>query len=147
MKYWSHLAKYKAPFPNFPYSIRNFYHFRLFLNGVPIPIDKMYPTIQFPVSRGTPMIAPLIKWDHQEDYMVAKFDASKDITSERKVTINIKDEDHQYMKGHVIDGMIEFTFYHFFFVYPGIFFARKCILFIAFVFQPFSHSSVTLNEL
>lgn len=52
------------------------------------------------------MIAPLIKWDHEQDYMVAKFDASKDITSERKVTINLKEEDHQYMAGHIIDGKI-----------------------------------------
>lgn len=75
------------------------------------------------------MIAPLIKWDHQEDYMVAKFDATKDITSERKVTINIKDEDQQYMKGHIIDGMFRMHFCHFLLFLSGIC-ERERILFI-----------------
>lgn len=78
---------------------------RLFLNGVLIPIDKMYPAIEFPVSRGTPMIGSLIKWDHEQDWFVAEFDLKKtEITSERKVTIIIKEEDYQYMTGHIIDG-------------------------------------------
>lgn len=51
------------------------------------------------------MLAPMIKWDHEQDYKVAKFDATKDITSERKVTILLREEDHQYMAGHIIDGM------------------------------------------
>lgn len=85
----------------------HFYRYcRLFVNGFTIPIDKIYPTIEYPVSRNTPMIAPLIKWDHAQDFMVAKFDDTKDITSERKVTISLKEEDHQYMTGHVIDGKI-----------------------------------------
>lgn len=60
------------------------------------------------------MLAPMIKWDHAQDYKVAKFDATKEITSERKVTISLREEDHQYMAGHIIDGMFhEYVFYKF----------------------------------
>lgn len=53
------------------------------------------------------MIAPLFKWDHSTDWFVAEFDINKtSVTSERKVTILIKEEDHKYMTGHIIDGRV-----------------------------------------
>ena len=33
-------------------------------------IQNLYPKIQYPVSRATPMISPVIKWDHSEDWYV-----------------------------------------------------------------------------
>ncbi|XP_039309729.1 fatty acid synthase-like [Solenopsis invicta] len=36
-------------------------------------ILKLYPPISFPVGRGTPMIGPLIKWDHSTAWDVPKF--------------------------------------------------------------------------
>lgn len=72
-----------------------------------MPLERIYPAISYPVARGTPMIAPLIKWDHSQDWFVAEYDLNKtEITSERRVSIELKGEDHKYMAGHIIDGII-----------------------------------------
>lgn len=68
-----------------------------------MPIERLYPAIEFPVSRGTPNISSLIKWDHHEDWFVMKFATQKAAKSgERKVTISL--EESSYISGHVIDG-------------------------------------------
>jgi hypothetical protein len=67
-----------------------------------LDISKLYPPVQFPVSRGTPMIAPLIKWDHKQDYFVYKFDER--VASEKSFTVNLQDQDFEYISGHEIDG-------------------------------------------
>lgn len=49
------------------------------------------------------MIAPLIRWDHTEDWFVMKFSLNKGGQSgERKVTLSLDEE--SYMSGHIIDG-------------------------------------------
>lgn len=79
----------------------------MFLNGCTLPIERLYPKIEFPVSRGTPMISPLIKWDHTEDWFVMKFSVHKEGQSgERKVTLSLDDD--PYMAGHIIDGKYYF---------------------------------------
>lgn len=50
------------------------------------------------------MIAPLIKWDHKEDYFVFKFDER--IASEKSFTITFTDHDYDYIAGHEIDGKL-----------------------------------------
>lgn len=51
------------------------------------------------------MIAPLIKWDHSQDWLVVRYgEKSKDIIFERKITVSLSNEECSYMKGHIIDG-------------------------------------------
>lgn len=70
-------------------------------------IEKLYTPISFPVSRGTPMISPLIEWDHSEDWFVTKFDFfKKNLSGERKITVKLSDQDFEYIGGHTIDGNI-----------------------------------------
>lgn len=80
---------------------------RIFIHGVPLRIKQLYPPIQFPVSRGTPMIAPLIKWDHSKVWAVPEHNENE-TSSERKVEVNLSDVDFEYMKGHVINGKTRF---------------------------------------
>lgn len=49
------------------------YYSRLYNNGVQPKVENIFPPIQFPVSRGTPMIQPLIRWDHSVSYDVPYF--------------------------------------------------------------------------
>ena len=68
-------------------------------------ISALYPPIEFPVSRCTPMIAPHIKWDHSEDHYVMRFDDNEEGKSaERKVTISLTDVEFEFIQGHCIDG-------------------------------------------
>lgn len=82
-----------------------------------MPLERIYPAINYPVSRGTQMISPLIKWDHSQDWFVSVYDVNKtEITSERKLTINIAEDEYQYMSGHIIDGNIFFIVYFSFYL-------------------------------
>jgi hypothetical protein len=37
----------------------------------PVPqVSKLYPAVQFPVSRGTPSISPLVSWNHTDDWHI-----------------------------------------------------------------------------
>lgn len=70
-----------------------------------MPLHRLYPAIDFPVSRGTPSISPIVKWDHRQDWLVCVFEPNKrDITSERKITIDISEQEYEFMSGHIIDG-------------------------------------------
>lgn len=77
----------------------------MFENGVDIDASKLYPAIEFPVSRGTPMISPLIRWDHSEDRFVTKY--SKTSKSERIFSFNITEQESEFITGHTIDGIRE----------------------------------------
>jgi fatty acid synthase, animal type len=78
-------------------------NFRIFQSGIDLDIAKLYPQIDFPVSRGTPMISPMIKWDHSQDLFVTRFSSSKHY-GQRHVLVNISNKKDEYLQGHVIDG-------------------------------------------
>lgn len=89
------------------------YLLRLYFHGIDIPIGNLYPAVKYPVSAGTPMISPLIRWDHTEDWFLAKFDSQRDGNSaERICKISFTDHDFGYVSGHVIDGefLLKFSF-------------------------------------
>lgn len=70
-----------------------------------MPLEKLYPEIKYPVSRGTRMLSPLVKWEHSEDWFVSKFELHRTTHSwERKVKLSLKDHDYDTIEGHIIDG-------------------------------------------
>ncbi|KAK3908916.1 Fatty acid synthase [Frankliniella fusca] len=76
-----------------------------FVAGCQPKLQKLYPAVEFPVSRGTPMISPLVRWEHSEDWYVTSYRMQEKIKSgERTVIINVNDEEQEYYTGHVIDG-------------------------------------------
>ncbi|XP_029659420.1 fatty acid synthase-like isoform X2 [Formica exsecta] len=78
---------------------------KLYNCGLQPQIANLYPPVEFPVSRGTPMISPSIKWDHSEDWFVTTYQSQKHIQfRERQVEINLNDENYDYMVDHVIGG-------------------------------------------
>ncbi len=51
------------------------------------------------------MISPLIKWEHSEDWYVTSYQMQEKIKSgERTVVVTLKDDEQEYLSGHVIDG-------------------------------------------
>ncbi|KAG7203855.1 hypothetical protein KM043_017909 [Ampulex compressa] len=78
---------------------------KLYNSGVQLQLVKLYPRIDYPVSRGTPMISPLIKWMHTEDWFVPSYEKEGNIGSgEREVYITLSNDVYTYLSGHVIDG-------------------------------------------
>ncbi|XP_036143420.1 fatty acid synthase-like, partial [Monomorium pharaonis] len=78
---------------------------KLYNCGLQPQVANLYPPVKFPVSRGTPMIAPSIRWDHSEDWFAFKYQEQKyNKFRERHVEILLQSEDYEFMSGHVIDG-------------------------------------------
>ncbi|XP_023313670.1 fatty acid synthase-like [Trichogramma pretiosum] len=78
---------------------------KLYNAGLQPQLHKLYPRVQYPVSRTTPMLSHLIKWEHSEDWFVTSYRLQEKITSgERLVSVTLADEDFEFMSGHVIDG-------------------------------------------
>ncbi|KAG4070516.1 hypothetical protein HA402_012306, partial [Bradysia odoriphaga] len=78
---------------------------KLYLNGLNMTFENLYPPINYPVSRGTPMISPLVRWEHSEDWFVTKFELQRSTRSaERKVKVSLQDQDFDFIAGHVVDG-------------------------------------------
>ncbi|GJQ79765.1 hypothetical protein Trydic_g23238 [Trypoxylus dichotomus] len=74
-------------------------------SGFDIELDKFYPPIQLPVSRGTPMLSPLMKWNHQRDCKVFLDQDETEVKSAQTVMhIATKMVEWNFVLGHVIDG-------------------------------------------
>ncbi|XP_075984126.1 fatty acid synthase-like [Anticarsia gemmatalis] len=71
----------------------------------------LYPRIQFPVSTGTPMLAHLVKWFHDDKWVVPRFSNEDKVTSPScRFVISYHDPEYSYLRGHVVRGAITFPF-------------------------------------
>nr|XP_006825449.1 PREDICTED: fatty acid synthase-like [Saccoglossus kowalevskii] len=84
---------------------------KCYLNGMTLKINKLFPEVQYPVMRNTPSIAPLIHWDHSQQWHVPKArDFSTGSGQSNAMVSHIIDvspssEDH-YLRDHCIDGRV-----------------------------------------
>jgi len=69
-------------------------------------VSKLYPPVSYPVSRGTPMIGSLVKWDHSVKWDVPIY-KEKEVTSEY-FEIDLSTQADAYIAGHKINGYIIF---------------------------------------
>lgn len=46
---------------------------KLYSEGINLKIERLYPTVNEPVSTGTRILSPLIKWDHSKTYRLTKY--------------------------------------------------------------------------
>ncbi|XP_060080138.1 fatty acid synthase-like [Ylistrum balloti] len=98
-----------------PNNAEHFYSMlgRCYLQGLNFNPLKLYPTVSFPVSRGTPMISPMIQWDHSSSWYVPKVeDFSSGAGGGRSgasFDIDISPESpDNYLVGHMIEGRVLF---------------------------------------
>ena len=73
-------------------------------------ISKLYPQVSYPVSRGTPSLSPLIKWDHSDDWFVPLYPDyfNPSNSSEYRVTIDLDRSEDAFYCDHCFDGQIIF---------------------------------------
>ncbi|XP_050353710.1 fatty acid synthase-like [Nymphalis io] len=77
---------------------------KLYEVGLNLQLANIYPTIEFPVSQGTPMLSHLVEWEHSENWYVTTYRAQEKMDCcERTVKMSIKNENYDYMVGHVVD--------------------------------------------
>lgn len=78
---------------------------KLFVLGLNPEYSKLYEEVQLPVSRGTPMLSPLVSWEHSEDWYVASYRMQEKIKSgERLINVSLADDEMEFISGHIIDG-------------------------------------------
>ncbi|XP_023584963.1 fatty acid synthase [Trichechus manatus latirostris] len=85
---------------------------KLHLSGIDVNPNGLFPPVEFPVPRGTPLISPLIKWDHSQTWDVpAAKDFPSGSSSSSATVYNIdtspESPDH-YLVEHRIDGRVIF---------------------------------------
>ncbi|KAF6093695.1 fatty acid synthase [Phyllostomus discolor] len=85
---------------------------RLHLAGIDINPNGLFPPVEFPAPRGTPLISPHIKWDHSQTWDVpAVEDFPNGSNGSSAVVYNIdaspESPDH-YLVDHCIDGRVIF---------------------------------------
>lgn len=74
-----------------------------------MPLEHLYPQVEFPVSRGTPMISHLLKWDHSEDWSCIKYEAVKEqVSGEKLFRVSLQDQEFAEFASYVIDSKIVF---------------------------------------
>ncbi|KAJ3652394.1 hypothetical protein Zmor_018363 [Zophobas morio] len=77
----------------------------LYTEGYLPQVHKLYPTIKFPVSRGTSMISPSLQWDHKRSWYTYKFSEFKSVDTEQfEYRYSLVNEEQQFLEGHVVDG-------------------------------------------
>ncbi|XP_049277914.1 fatty acid synthase-like [Anopheles funestus] len=78
---------------------------RAFVDGQHCQLLDLYPKVTFPVSLETPMIGPLIQWDHSVDWHVANFRTKKLVGQvSNHYTVSLAEQ--EYIAGHCIDGRV-----------------------------------------
>ncbi|XP_045770793.1 fatty acid synthase-like isoform X2 [Maniola jurtina] len=75
----------------------------LYMEGYSPQIQALYPKVEFPVSTGTPMLSHLLEWAHNEAWNVPLYvSANRKTAAACTHVLSIHDDDHRYLKGHVI---------------------------------------------
>ena len=74
---------------------------------------QLLPPISYPVPRGTPMISPLVQWDHSQQWNVPTADmfigGGPNSSSGCGFDIDMShDSEDRYLTGHKIDGRVLF---------------------------------------
>lgn len=78
---------------------------KLYEEGYNFKTEKLYPKVEFPVSRGTSMISPIIKWNHSEDWYTAFYCICENAKSGHHfANLSKRNVEWNFISGHVVDG-------------------------------------------
>lgn len=76
---------------------------KIFNAGLQLKLENLYPPINYPVSKGTPSLQPLVEWDHTDDWTVVSFlENEVKLSGEVKLEVDVEKESY---KGNYIDGV------------------------------------------
>uniref|UniRef100_UPI0037E9BFCC fatty acid synthase n=1 Tax=Semicossyphus pulcher TaxID=241346 RepID=UPI0037E9BFCC len=82
---------------------------KIYMNGINMDANGLCPAVKYPVPVGTPMISPLVQWDHALNWDVPTAEhfssGGSNSASVYKIEINPESADY-YMIGHCIDGRV-----------------------------------------
>ncbi|KAM4691284.1 fatty acid synthase isoform 2-T2 [Rhinophrynus dorsalis] len=84
---------------------------KIYMNGINVECNNIFPLVEYPVPAGTPLISPLIQWDHSQTWDVPKaedFPAGSGGSSSTTVyNIDMNPESPDiFLNDHCIDGRV-----------------------------------------
>ncbi|XP_059608117.1 fatty acid synthase-like [Phlebotomus argentipes] len=80
---------------------------KIYMNGIDFPIQNLYPAIEFPVSKGTPMISPHIRWDHSTEWYIPSINYGYEFKPGRHtMDINPESQEYNFLLDHIIDDKL-----------------------------------------
>ncbi|CAH1402776.1 unnamed protein product [Nezara viridula] len=74
---------------------------KLYLEGVVLEIDKLYPPVEFPVSRGTASFEPFIFWNYG---LAVSNTLAPSIAYSKNINIEFTSEKYSYLKECTVNG-------------------------------------------
>ncbi|KOB78858.1 Uncharacterized protein OBRU01_01304 [Operophtera brumata] len=84
---------------------------QLYMEGYYPKVQVLYPKVEFPVSTGTPFLSYLVDWAHSEKWTVPLFvSADRMFAASCKFMVSVHDDEHNYLKGHVIRRKTQLPF-------------------------------------
>ncbi|KAJ1529566.1 hypothetical protein ONE63_006337 [Megalurothrips usitatus] len=81
---------------------------KAYIAGAQPQVGRMLTPIKYPVSRGTPMLASMVKWDHSTEWAVADFSGKGSRSGESVIEVDVSKDGDKYLVGHTIDGRVIF---------------------------------------
>ncbi|CAM5096781.1 unnamed protein product [Natator depressus] len=84
---------------------------KIYLTGINVLSNNVFPTVEYPAPVGTPLISPYILWDHSQTWDVPKAEdfptGSGGSSSASVYNIDMDSESSDYyLVGHCIDGRV-----------------------------------------
>ncbi|CAG4933499.1 unnamed protein product [Colias eurytheme] len=81
------------------------------MEGYNPKIHNLYPKVEFPVSTGTPMLGHLVEWAQTEKWTLPLYvSAHRKMAASCKFVLSIHDDEHSYLRGHIIKGKNYYPF-------------------------------------
>ncbi|CAH1402775.1 unnamed protein product [Nezara viridula] len=78
---------------------------KMFTEGVHVDIQKLYPPIEFPVSRGTPPLASLLNWNNAGTFRTWTFlQRRKNVKISRGITFSNNNSKHEKFTKCILNG-------------------------------------------
>ncbi|XP_071318722.1 fatty acid synthase [Trachinotus anak] len=84
---------------------------KIYMNGINVDSNSLCPAVKYPVPVGTPLISPLVNWDHAQTWDVPKVEdfssgsGGSNSATVYNIEINPESPDY-YLIGHCIDGRV-----------------------------------------
>ncbi|EEZ97866.2 fatty acid synthase [Tribolium castaneum] len=79
---------------------------KLYLAGLDMDISKLFPPVEYPVSRGTPCLANLSHWEHSEVWRTGLEEKLKSLFGVRDYQVTLNSEEFRECVGHQLDDKI-----------------------------------------
>ncbi|XP_037292706.1 fatty acid synthase-like [Manduca sexta] len=84
---------------------------KLYMAGYTPKVEAIYPKVEFPVSSSTPMLSHTVEWAHEEKWPLPLYtSAHRKMAASCKFVLNVYDEEHSYLRGHVMRGKTLYPF-------------------------------------